>query len=901
MLVFGPEFDAGQDTLRVQVYVAQEEGTKRPALDSAPDDATVDMIPPGGDWWNQLPPETRLSHYGTVVPVETARALVLQDVAFTPAVVTQGETTVLTARPAFTTSAPPSPVFQVFADLALLGGDPQAPLNDEGRDGDATPGDGLFSLQWRISPRALPAEPAIALQALELTTGARATATAGFAIVGTPELVPIVAVTDSLGDDHGPNQPGQRYLYYQYPTSGVFFDGVFDLAKLEVFDVDTDLLFRVSLRDLTDPAQSGAADWGAPFPGDATCPPGSRVDLNLQNVVVLIDSRPGGSQRLPTNRRADVARQDAWEYALVADGWWKGLVDSNSGSEGAWVPQRQDQVIYFCANSDVNSVEIFVDKQALGFAADADTADVASAVRRWDLITLLSVHDGDSNDDNWGQVRWVNENIAEWQFGGGRNADAGAEDRDPNIIDLLTWVGRGNVPGRSQEAQLDFMTAIAQERYAATGVSVELEAELLVDTAPPRVTFLRTAGRALTEWSILTDSPVAVLATVQDDSRIIGASLRWRGLGEPRGVERTLPLGLLRSDLRAGVIWVGDIRWEDVAAEGITNLVDYQRPDGTVEPVRYIVVSFDAEDEWGNRTDPTSRQEFLVELPIEPVRSVTYTARLADLGPEATSIVELPEGSELRFDNTELRSVLAGDSLASVQLVYEAVPLAELELQPSGGANPSLLRMDNRLLGAARRLTLRWMAADSTVTEIRKVESPLELSLHFPRYAVGDTPAYDVQAFAWNDRTRRWVALGGHGELGGSTVTVSTREPGLFAAFTKASEVDAAAIVTGLQLSPNPFSPNGDGNYDLLNVSYVLPDETREVILEVYDLRGQRVRSLLLFQGEVTVNRTVGLQWDGRDEEGRYVPAGIYLVRVEVRGLELDRWERETAAVAVVR
>ena len=115
-------------------------------------------------------------------------------------------------------------------------------------------------------------------------------------------------------------------------------------------------------------------------------------------------------------------------------------------------------------------------------------------------------------------------------------------------------------------------------------------------------------------------------------------------------------------------------------------------------------------------------------------------------------------------------------------------------------------------------------------------------------------------------------------------------------------KLENETLVTGLQLTPNPFSPNGDGIHDFLNISYVIPDEIDQAVVEIYDMRGERVRILQLFTGvgDMT-NRTDGLVWDGKDESGNYVPFGIYVCRVEVLGKFLNRWERATAAVVVVR
>jgi len=81
-----------------------------------------------------------------------------------------------------------------------------------------------------------------------------------------------------------------------------------------------------------------------------------------------------------------------------------------------------------------------------------------------------------------------------------------------------------------------------------------------------------------------------------------------------------------------------------------------------------------------------------------------------------------------------------------------------------------------------------------------------------------------------------------------------------------------------ISVSPNPFSPDGDGFEDVTVISYFLPTKTSQVNLRIYDVRGRRIRTLLGawlsgYQGSVT--------WDGRDDEGCTARIGIYVVCVE--------------------
>jgi len=99
-----------------------------------------------------------------------------------------------------------------------------------------------------------------------------------------------------------------------------------------------------------------------------------------------------------------------------------------------------------------------------------------------------------------------------------------------------------------------------------------------------------------------------------------------------------------------------------------------------------------------------------------------------------------------------------------------------------------------------------------------------------------------------------------------------------------AARITAAGVVetpertpdgpTSLRIHPNPALSR-------VAVSFELPAPHR-VTLEVLGLRGERVRALAPLGERGPGSRTV--YWDGLDEAGRPVPAGIYFVRLSIDG-----------------
>ena len=108
----------------------------------------------------------------------------------------------------------------------------------------------------------------------------------------------------------------------------------------------------------------------------------------------------------------------------------------------------------------------------------------------------------------------------------------------------------------------------------------------------------------------------------------------------------------------------------------------------------------------------------------------------------------------------------------------------------------------------------------------------------------------------------------------GGTVVVSN-----YSATQAAGVVPTVLPLADVQmlLAPNPFS-GGTG------VSFTL-SHADEVQVGVYDLSGRVVRSLQ--RGKLAAG-SHRFDWNGRDEQGRKVPAGVYFVRLEATGRHLD-------------
>ena len=95
---------------------------------------------------------------------------------------------------------------------------------------------------------------------------------------------------------------------------------------------------------------------------------------------------------------------------------------------------------------------------------------------------------------------------------------------------------------------------------------------------------------------------------------------------------------------------------------------------------------------------------------------------------------------------------------------------------------------------------------------------------------------------------------------------------------TDPSPVDSGIPAAGLALRcfPNPCNPRVTIELDLPAVARS-GSTPGPVDIAVYDVRGYKVRTL--HHGTLTAGLRHGLTWDGRDDHGRNLASGVYLVR----------------------
>ncbi len=844
------------DSLRFELYLTQDDqGVKRSAFDSAPLDSTLNLTfdyldPDPGDWETALGPVTLRNWSNTYqVITDFPSPPTVTDISSEPEGAMAGAP--LNLRALVTDSG--DGIGDVLADLSALGGSPLARMSHEGS--------GVYTLQTIIDLGNPGGSQEIIVSAFDggniLATQETTT------VVVTPIIEPLISVTDPVGDDHGPNQIGEQGLYYIYPTNTVFQEGAFDLTSLTVYEtvVTTGgppvemIAFKIGLVDFPDPADPETADWTPLY-----------AKLNIEKIDIFIDSAPGGATATLPNRQAGFQRWDAWDYAIIMDGWYKAVIPSrgqnivDSWRENA---MRTDNDIILVGDPDDDSVTALVSKAALGDPSNDD-------ILKWDICIGIASHDF-GGEEVLGGIRWVNEARSEWNFGGGKNGN-----RDSNYLDLLMVAGSGHNPGLGQEDILNYESPAALARMDEGETPVALEMSAFEDTGPP-VIDIGSDGSIITDISPLKGAPLAMTVSITDDDAVSSAIFRYRSTSfDDDGWSKEVPMGFL-----------GRKRWVvDILPSWLEENLVYSPVDSS----RYLEFEVYAVDPAGKEsTSPVSTLRIAPDNQCQQVETVLDTENIGLLQVDGSALL-IPETLRKQFVTEHINEVWTGpeadpDTMASVVSLQWTICDAP-GFMKTVATVPRAIPM-----GVFREIHISTTdSLGGNLPYFDNLPSEFEISLHYPQDWIDvGIDENKLAIYEYNSTTNLWVLIGGNVTSSGNNVTAKVNHTGTYGIFFNDDlNYDPGEVISGILITPNPFSPNGDGLYDEATISFYLTQEAT-VTVEIFNIAGARKMVLTetyYFSGtdenDNVPHRISGIIWDGKDFAGNYVPYGVYILRVLV-------------------
>ncbi|RKZ32626.1 hypothetical protein DRQ33_05560, partial [bacterium] len=601
-------------------------------------------------------------------------------------------------------------------------------------------------------------------------------------------------VDDVSGDDYGPG-------WYSYPTDRVFVDGAFDIEYVKIRDLTTEGTYQFEIKVGQIPDSSVV--WWSPY----------YSVLNLQKIDIYVDCHSGGASVGLPSRNIKFSSTDAWDFAISADGWWKGLFASNGQDIFANFTQNVSAV-EISADSAMNTIYITVDKSAL-----TDNIGQADTTRfeQWDFIVLMLGHD--SPDDMSG-VRWVNSGTNnQWQFNGGAESDI-----DPNVIDLLTMPGLdqyGNPkqPGRTQEEMLDYTIQ----------TPVVLESHRSYDISPPVISFdIPDSMQYLTG----TDG-IYIEVEIDDDVEVSEALLYWRNVGE---LEWRTPIPLGFRELTA--CFVGDLPAELVNPDSFEFYFFAQDPSANISynPQDYAdtaepqppVYPYSTVSPNPNRIIPTAQQ-------IDTVKYRIAVNTFLD-----SLVKKFPDGTVIRMRREEIS------------------PDADtINIEFSGWSIPDSMETKSPDLVDFQQYRILKIYSQDTANVFL---TPQFLSFHYFEDADSPFQHYAEENFVLatlNRTTHTWIYSGGKNDIHSNSIDMLSELDtmtilGLFSLTGLSADDQPIANVI---ISPNPFSPNNDGIVDWTNIT-IHSNYPGNVDMDIFDMEGKLIK---------TLSRNIQV-WEGRNE-----------------------------------
>jgi len=644
--------------------------------------------------------------------------------------------------------------------------------------------------------------------------------------------------TDATGDDYGPG-------WFTYPTEPVFVESAFDIEYVKIRDIASENAwqFEIKVGDMPD---SSVVEWNPEYDY-----------LNLQKIDIYIDCHADGALVGLPNRNITFAATDAWDFCILIDGWWSGLFASNGQDIFANFTQYSTAVE---VEVDTVTDKIFVTITKSAFVDNLGIADTA-AFEGWDFIVCMSGHDGDGIEG----VRSVNSGTAnQWNFNNGEDGDI-----DPNIIDILAMPGLdayGNPknPGRTQEEMLDYTieSPVALESHESSDIlppTIEYE-------IPDEIIYLAGAGGVYFEVDI------------DDDVEVSSAYLHWRNIGDANW-RTPIPLGL--RELTNS--WVGDIPFAQVNSDSFEFYFWADDPSGNISyhPQDYAAPSEPAPPNYPFST--VSANPTRIVPAIETIdSSISKFAVNSFMGGKET---KFPDGAILIIDRDEIAS-----DIDTINVYYICRD------EQSGATAPEL-----EPIGQYRQLAI---FSENGFGNI--FEENIDISFHYFESTDSGFTDSDEQNFvvaSLNNKTDVWISLGGKNDIYANTIDFGSESAraivfGLFSA-TNLSPGDEP--IRQIIKSPHPFSPNGDGIYDEINITLDLKYDGN-IDLIVFDMQGRQVKKLAQ-NLQVYEGRNENILWDGKDENNESQPLGIYLMAVRLTYIfeGQERVFRKNEAIVIIK
>jgi probable HAF family extracellular repeat protein len=270
------------------------------------------------------------------------------------------------------------------------------------------------------------------------------------------------------------------------------------------------------------------------------------------------------------------------------------------------------------------------------------------------------------------------------------------------------------------------------------------------------------------------------------------------------------------------------------------------------------------------------------------------TLILEDLGGQGTLRLNAVDDSGSAFFLGTSYSITQFDSTAGYYHCFGPDGSSELSLDTTNSSIKRLMLLSTVYPTISSGLETYALSAGPAVSVSAYPASALyggNLMIHFDSSELGNLTNAEIQAslklFRWDDQLAKWLLVGGNVDTLRFAISGQISQSGVYAAFTTTNPTGIDDDQHGRLLPkqfelgqnyPNPFNPS-------TTISFALPERTH-VVLDIYNVLGQRIRGLLDESETAGIHSVV---WDGRDGSEHTVSSGVYFYRITTEKFSASR------------